>query len=97
MKTTYQKKIASLTEQLENLQASVNNNPSSSAVIESVQPSHVMSGNSPVSEWAVQLPNSARTDSELSIRLSSLQREEGEVCKPWLDYYIFLLETFKFW
>lgn len=39
-----------------------------------------MSGPSPVSEWAVHLPNPALPDADISIRLSSLQREEGEVC-----------------
>ncbi|XP_034234811.1 GRIP and coiled-coil domain-containing protein 2 [Thrips palmi] len=76
LKITHQKKIASLTEQIENLQASITN-PVLQRV-ESDQASSVQSGPSPVAEWAVNLSNTAISDPDLALRLSSLQREEGE-------------------
>lgn len=62
---------------MENLQATI-----TSPVlppVESDQASSVQSGPSPVAEWAVNLSNAAISDPDLAMRLSSLQREEGEV------------------
>lgn len=73
LKTTHQKRIATLTEQLENLQTTITVSPA--GLIESGQASSVQSNPSPVADWAAQITNS---DSDLAMR--SLQREEGEVC-----------------
>lgn len=78
LKTTHQKKIASLTEQMENLQASITNPVV--LPVENDQSSSALSNPSPVAEWAVNLSHTAISDPDLAMRLSSLQREEGEVC-----------------
>ncbi|KAK3915376.1 GRIP and coiled-coil domain-containing protein 2 [Frankliniella fusca] len=75
LKTTHQKKVASLTEQIENLQMSIK---STSTAPENERAPSAQSAASPVSEWTTQIPNVVNADSDLAIRLSSLHREEGE-------------------
>ncbi|XP_026278233.1 GRIP and coiled-coil domain-containing protein 2 [Frankliniella occidentalis] len=76
LKTTHQKKIASLTEQIENLQMSIKTY--STAPAESDRAPSVQSAHSPIAEWTAQLPSTVHSDSDLAMRLSSLHREEGE-------------------
>lgn len=78
LKTTHQKKIASLTEQIENLQASITNPVSPSVESDQLSSVPVCQSSSPVAEWAVHSSNTAISDPDLAMRLSSLQREEGE-------------------
>ncbi|KAJ1520627.1 hypothetical protein ONE63_003736 [Megalurothrips usitatus] len=75
LKATQQKKIVALTEQLETLQASITNPVPTG---ENDRSSSIVSGPSPVTDWAAQLPNATHSDPDLAMRLSSLHREEGE-------------------
>lgn len=76
LKTAHQKRVASLTEQLENLQESITHASVTNADYDKA--SSVTSNASPVVDWAAQIPSVSPPDPDVALRLSSLQREEGE-------------------